>query len=106
MDKISLESIFHLEEFSGLHPQAMESILGSLRYLLSLNVSTNQVHDGEFRSLKLIELDSLDNINCYLLQSRTLYILKSPANHKKMDRNSKNLDAPGTVGKHAEILHI
>ncbi|KAK6523547.1 hypothetical protein TWF281_001528 [Arthrobotrys megalospora] len=37
MDKISLESFFQLEEFSGLHPQVMENILGSLRYLLSLN---------------------------------------------------------------------
>ncbi|KAK6498978.1 hypothetical protein TWF481_011549 [Arthrobotrys musiformis] len=37
MDKISLEPIFQLEEFSGLHPQAMENIFGSLRYLLSLN---------------------------------------------------------------------
>ncbi|KAF3176448.1 hypothetical protein TWF225_003759 [Orbilia oligospora] len=37
MDKRSLEPIFQLEEFSGLHPQAMENILGSLRYLLSLN---------------------------------------------------------------------
>ncbi|KAK6352287.1 hypothetical protein TWF730_009117 [Orbilia blumenaviensis] len=37
MDKISPESIFQLEHFSGLHPQVMENILGSLRYLLSLN---------------------------------------------------------------------
>ncbi|KAK6513757.1 hypothetical protein TWF506_008193 [Arthrobotrys conoides] len=37
MDKRSLEPIFQLEEFSGLHPQVMENILGSLRYLLSLN---------------------------------------------------------------------
>ncbi|KAK6339784.1 hypothetical protein TWF718_009178 [Orbilia javanica] len=37
MDKSSLDPVFQLEEFSGLHPQVMENILGSLRYLLSLN---------------------------------------------------------------------